>query len=295
MSQLKKHTFNIRYYANKYEKYNFRDLVKHFKNDSMPVVPIGNYARRVCIYSDNEVFDNSISGYFTTYRDDILYKGNRSTGNEELINLEEDESIIERNYFILFYGDKEEILLYQNSSLFGKIKHFNAYLTNLTQFLSNNDQFSNISMLEIGAEEYANGKKRPLLKQVEYKLARPKRKTPRDGEDPWVQEQFDEMANLGVNIQKVVLSNYSKKGLLTKTWDTVNTLLGNDQTRTLKITLLDAEEPIDLLHNVLKDRFYLAAPSRKEVELTKIFKEIRSLRKERDATLKNYLDERKED
>ncbi len=214
MSQLKKHTFNIRYYANKYEKYNFRDLVKHFKNDSMPVVTIGNYARRVCIYSNNEEFDNSISGYFTTYRDDILYKGNRSTGKEELINLEEDESIIERNYFILFYGDKEEVLLYQNSSLFGKIKHFNAYLTNLTQFLSNNNQYSNISMLEIGAEEYANGKKRPLLKQVEYKLARPKRKTPRDGEDPWIQEQFDEMANLGVNIQKVVLSNYSKKVFL---------------------------------------------------------------------------------
>ncbi|MCT8701073.1 hypothetical protein KZ446_10865, partial [Glaesserella parasuis] len=60
----------------------------------MPVVTIGNYARRVCIYSDNSQFENSISGYFSTYRDDILHKGNKRTGKESLIDLDEDESII---------------------------------------------------------------------------------------------------------------------------------------------------------------------------------------------------------
>lgn len=295
MSQLKKHTFNIRYYSNQYEKYNFRDLVSHFKEDSMPVVTIGNYARRVCIYSDNSQFENSISGYFSTYRDDILHKGNKRTGKESLIDLDEDESIIERNHFILFYGEKEEILLYQNSSLFGKIKHLNSYLTHLTKYLSSDDKFSNILMLEIGAEEFTNGKQQPPLKQLEYKLARPKRKTPREGEDPWIQEQFDEMTNLGVNIQKVVLSNYSKRGLLSSTWETINILLGHDRTRALKITLLDAEQPIDLLHNVLKDRFSLIAPSRKEVDINQIFTKMRNFKQKRSDILKGYLDEAHED
>lgn len=109
----KKHNFNIRFYSVSSESgYNFRNLEDHFKNDSMPVVTIGNYSRRIHIFSNNSDFDNSISGYFSTFsREDLLHKGNKKTGKEELLNLEDDESIIERNYFTLFYGKEKEILL----------------------------------------------------------------------------------------------------------------------------------------------------------------------------------------
>lgn len=184
---LKNHNFNIRFYSACSESgYNFRALVKHFKDDSMPVITIGNYARRIHIYSDNSDFNNSISGYFSTFREDLLHKGNKKTGKEELLNLEDDESIIERNYFTLFYGKEKEIVIYHNSSLYGNIRNFESYLTNLTQELSNNKEFHQITMAEIGAEEfYPNNRKLPLT-QIEYKISRPNTKKPRPGEDQWV-------------------------------------------------------------------------------------------------------------
>ena len=76
----KKHNFNIRFYSVSSESgYNFRNLEDHFKNDSMPVVTIGNYSRRIHIFSNNSDFDNSISGYFSTFREDLLHKGNKKT------------------------------------------------------------------------------------------------------------------------------------------------------------------------------------------------------------------------
>lgn len=288
---LKQHNFNIRFYSASYEdkNYNFRALVNHFDNDKMPVIHIGNYARRISIFSDNSGFDNSISGYFSTFREDIFHKGNKKTGLEELLDLNEDESIIERNYFILFYEKEKEILLYQSGSLFGTIKNFNDYLTNLTERLSSNKQFYNISMYEIGAEDFMPDKNNSPIKRIEYKISRPHRKTPRPGEDPWVQKQFDEMKELGVSTKQVIIQ--SKKGLLNNVSDRISTLLNNDRTRTLKVTLHNTEQPIDLLHNVLKDRFSLTAPSRKEVDPIKIFSGIHELKERHDAILKPYLNE----
>lgn len=287
---LKKHNFNIRFYSACSENgYNFRALVKHFENDSMPVITIGNYARRIHIYSDNSDFNNSISGYFSTFREDLFHKGNKKTGKEELLNLEDDESIIERNYFTLFYGKEKEILLYHNSSLYGNVRNFESYLTNLTQELSSDKTFHQITMAEIGAEEfYPNNRKLPLT-QLEYKIARPNSKKPRAGEDQWVQEQFDEMKELGVSTQRVIL--HSKKGLLPDTWNTIKILLDLDRTRMLKVTIKDMEQPIDLLHNVLKDKFSILAPSREEVKPAEIFSKIHTMKEKYNATLQEYLDD----
>ncbi|OBX03849.1 hypothetical protein QV06_09390 [Gallibacterium genomosp. 3] len=287
---IKQHKFNIRFYSAQSETgYNFRSLVNHFKNDSMPVVMIGNYARRIHIFSDNSNFDNSISGYFSTFREDLLHKGNKKTGKEELLNLEDDESIIERNYFTLFYGKEKEILLYHNSSLYGNIRNFESYLTNLTQAVSKDNKFYKITMAEIGAEEfYPDNRKAPLI-QIEYKISRPNSKKPRDGEDPWVQEQFDEMGELGVRTQRVIL--HSRKGLLPDAWNTVKILLNLDRTKMLKVTLKDIEQPIDLLHNVLKDKFSIQASSREEVKLEDIFSKIHKIKEKHNDILKEYLDD----
>lgn len=290
----KKHNFSFRFYSGNYEKNNsdLRALVKYFKDDAMPVTNIGNYARRVCIYADNSKFDNSISGYFTTYRDDIYHKGNKKTGKEELLQLSDDESIIERNYFIFFYGKTQDVLIYQNSSLLGNIKNFSSYLTNLTQFLpSLNGNFSSIEMLEIGAEKFVPSSTSPPITQIEYKLANPKRKKPRVGENPWIQEQFDEMNSLGISSQKVLLTNRSRKGLSKKIWNIVTTLLTNDQTKTLKISLQNIEQPIDLLNNILKDKFSITAVSRKEVDPKEIFNRIRELKEKHKNILHEYIDE----
>ncbi|MFQ1049053.1 hypothetical protein ACIRXL_02990 [Avibacterium paragallinarum] len=286
----RKHNFNIRFYsACSVNGYNFRALVNHFKDDSMPVEIIGNYARRIHIFSDNSNFDNSISGYFSTFREDLLHKGNKKTGKEEPLNLEDDESIIERNYFTLFYGKEKEILLYHNSSLYGNIRNFESYLTNLTKSISNDNKFYPITMAEIGAEElYLDNRSSPLT-QIEYKIARPNSKKPRDGENQWVQEQFDDMKELGVTTQRVIL--HSKKGLLPDAWNTVKILLDLDRTRMLKVTLKDIEQPIDLLHNVLKDKFSIIAPSRKEVDPVNIFSGIRKIKEKHNGILKEYLDD----
>ncbi|TYA25065.1 hypothetical protein FXE05_05415 [Aggregatibacter actinomycetemcomitans] len=286
----KKHNFNIRFYSVSSESgYNFRNLEDHFKNDSMPVVTIGNYSRRIHIFSNNSDFDNSISGYFSTFREDLLHKGNKKTGKEELLNLEDDESIIERNYFTLFYGKEKEILLYHNSSLYGNIRNFESYLTNLTKKISTDKQFHQITMAEIGAEEFLTDNRNTPLTQIEYKISRPRSKKPREDEDPWVQEQFDEMKELGVSTQKVVL--YSKNGLLPNTWEKIKILLGLDRTRMLKVTLKDMEQPIDLLHNVLKDKFSINAPSREEVKPEEIFSKIYEMKEKHNDILKEYLDD----
>ncbi|PRI40774.1 hypothetical protein BVZ56_01347 [Haemophilus influenzae] len=286
----KKHNFNIRFYSVSSESgYNFRNLEDHFKNDSMPVVTIGNYSRRIHIFSNNSDFDNSISGYFSTFREDLLHKGNKKTGKEELLNLEDDESIIERNYFTLFYGKEKEILLYHNSSLYGNIRNFESYLTNLTKTISTDKQFHQITMAEIGAEKFLTDNRTPPLTQIEYKISRPRSKKPREDEDPWVQEQFDEMKGLGVSTQKVVL--YSKNGLLPNTWEKIKILLSLDRTRMLKVKLKDMEQPIDLLHNVLKDKFSINAPSREEVKPKEIFSKIYEMKEKHNDILKEYLDD----
>lgn len=289
----KKHNFNIRFYSVLPENgYNFRDIANHFTNDSMPVVHIGNYARKIHIFPNTPSFNNSISGYFSTYREDLLHKGNKKTGKEELLALEDDESIIERNYFVLFYNQDKEILLYHNASLFGNIRNFESYITNLTQQISNDKKFHKIGIVEIGAEEFIpNNKITAPLTQVEYKIARPQSKKPRAGEDPWVQKQFDEMRELGVSTQKVTIS--SKKGLLPGVWDRVVTpLLDLDKTRMLKVKLQGIEQPIDLLHNVLKDQFSISAPSREEVKPEQIFSEIHSVKEKHNAILGEYLSDK---
>ncbi|MFD1806181.1 hypothetical protein ACFSAV_07355 [Pasteurella oralis] len=287
---LKRHNFNVRFYSVcSNNSFKFRDLVSHFKDDSMPVVTIGNYVRRIHIFSDNSDFDNSISGYFSTFREDLFHKGNKKTGKEELINLEDDESIIERNYFKLFYGREKEVLIYHNSSLYGNIRNFESYITNLTQQISSDKKVHQITITEIGAEDfYPNNRNTPLT-QIEYKISRPRSKKPRDGEDPWVQEQFDEMKELGVVTQRVIL--YSRNGLLPDAWNHVKTLLNLDRTSMLKVKLKDMEQPIDLIHNVLKDRFSIQALSREEVEPQKIFSEIHNMKEKHNDILKEYLDD----
>lgn len=286
---IKTHNFNIRFYSlNQEHSYNFRTLVNHFKNDSMPVVVIGNFARRIHIFSDNSGIDNSISGYFSTYREDILHKGNKKTGMEELLALDDDESIIERSYFTIFYEGDKEILLYHNPSLYGNIRNFEGYITNLTKDISNDKRFYPITVTEIGAEAFSPDKKNGTLTEVEYKISRPKSKNPRPGEDEWVQNQFDAMKSLGITTQRVILK--SSKGLLSEAWDTVKKLLDLDRTQILKVKVKDIEQPIDLLHNILKDGFSINAESKKEVPPEKIFSEIHKLKTKHDDTLKEYLE-----
>lgn len=286
---IRTHNFNIRFYSlNQEHGYNFRTLVNHFKNDSMPVIVIGNFARRIHIFSDNSGIDNSISGYFSTYREDIFHKGNKKTGVEELLTLDDDESIIERSYFTIFYKEEKEILLYHNPSLYGHIRNFEGYITNLTKEISNDRRFYPITVAEIGAEEFSPDKKNGTLTEVEYKISRPKSKKPRPGEDEWVQEQFDEMKSLGITTQRVTLR--SNKGLLPEAWNTVKKLLDLDRTQILKVKVRDIEQPIDLLHNILKDGFSICGESRKEVAPEKIFSEIRKLKEKHYDTLKNYLE-----
>ncbi|WP_336369008.1 hypothetical protein, partial [Avibacterium paragallinarum] len=82
-----------------------------------------------------------------------------------------------------------------------------------------------------------------------------------------------------------------KRYLKPDAWNTVKILLDLDRTRMLKVTLKDIEQPIDLLHNVLKDKFSIIAPSRKEVDPVNIFSGIRKIKEKHNGILKEYLDD----
>ncbi|TNG96447.1 hypothetical protein FHQ19_01910 [Pasteurellaceae bacterium UScroc12] len=101
-------TFYMRFYSTSYTTENMNEktihqFIKKYKPDDKseyvtPLVSINDYSYRIKVCAE---INNSISGYFITYRNELITKGNMTTGDEELLQFAKDEA--------------SEVIIYQNS------------------------------------------------------------------------------------------------------------------------------------------------------------------------------------
>lgn len=291
-------TFYMRFYTavpalDRMAEKSLRDILKKYDLNSTgeyvtPLIKILDYSYRIKICSGDNSISNCIQGYFVTYRDELLTKGNMATGEEELLQFNDNEAIIEKTYFSIFYNDKSEIVVFQNSR-FGKAKDFSSYILNLLKSLALD---GTIYLAPIAAGDFdLDGILSSKPSYIEYKLAKPRYKySPDDDEPSWEQSQFALMDSTRAGTFSAKLSTRSALGLnKSKLKEIINTLLDNPHTRKCKVKLDKIDEPIDLFAEVLKGQFTLSSSSNGTFNELLIFTNIRSLKEKYEKLLSKYI------
>ncbi|TNG97737.1 hypothetical protein FHQ24_10005 [Pasteurellaceae bacterium UScroc31] len=288
-------TFYMRFYSTSYTTENMNEktihqFIKKYKPDDKseyvtPLVSINDYSYRIKVCAE---INNSISGYFITYRNELITKGNMTTGDEELLQFAKDEAIIEKTYFINFYNNHSEVIIYQNSR-FGRANDLSSYILNV---LKSDNLDGTIYLTSIGKDDFNLDN---ILHQkssyIEYKLAKPRyRYIPDDNEAPWEQSQFILMDACNAGTFKAKLSTKSAAGLnKNKLREVIEILLNNSNTRKCKIKLEDIDEPIDLFADVLKAQFTLNTQPNGTIKELEVFNRIRTLKESYAIILDKYI------
>ncbi|WP_075290727.1 hypothetical protein [Histophilus somni] len=288
-------TFHMRFYSTEYAMDNMTEktltaFLKKYRTEVQneyitPLVKISDHYYRVKICADIE---NSISGYFITYRDELFTKGNMETGDEQLLEFAENEAIIEKTYFIIFYNNESEVVIFQNSR-YGRVKDLTDYILKL-QKRENKD--GTIYLNPIGKDNFDLDK---ILTQkphyVEYKIAKPRYKYRPDDDAPkWSEAQFALMDAAGAGSFKARISTKSASGLnKNKVKEIIETLIDNPNTRACKVKLEDLDEPIDLFADILKAGFTISLSPNRTSDDIKIFYSIRQLREQYASILDQFL------
>lgn len=291
----KQKTFYMRFYSTEpatknIETKTLHDFIHKYKPNGRieyltPLMKVNDYSYRIKICAE---IDNSISGYFITYRNELLTKGNMETGDEELLSFNKDEAIIEKTYFIIFYNNQSEIIIYQNSR-FGRAHDLVSYILNI---FKKDHLDGTIYLNPIGKDDFDLDN---ILHQkpsyIEYRLAKPRYKyKPDDREPQWEQSQFSLMEACGAGTFAAKLSTRSAAGLNKgKLKEMLETLVENPHTRKCKIKLEDIDEPIDLFADVLKAQFTVTLPENGIFSEKYIFKEIRMMKESYAKILGKYL------
>lgn len=250
-----------------------------------PLIKISDHYYRVKVCADIE---NSIAGYFVTYRDELFTKGNMETGDEQFLEFAENEAIIEKTYFIIFYNNESEFVIFQNSR-YGRVKDLTDYILKL-QKRENKD--GTIYLNPIGKDDFDLNR---ILAQkphyVEYKLAKPRYKYHPDESAPeWSEAQFALMDAAGAGSFKAKISTKAAAGLnKNKVKEMLETLMDNPHTRACKVKLEDIDEPIDLFADILKAGFTITLSPLGISDEMKIFSHVRQLRENYANILDQFL------
>lgn len=288
-------TFYMRFYStecasDKMASKNLTQFLRKYSNGQhtyiTPLVEFNDYSYRIKVCSD---LNNTISGYFVTYRNELLTKGNMDTGDEEPLHFADNEAIIEKTYFMSYpSSSNSEIVIYQNSR-FGRIHDLSSYILNL---LKNENLDGGMYFNPIGKDDFDLEN---ILKQkpsyVEYKLAKPRYKYKPDETEPkWEQSQFALMEDCNAGTFTAKLSTRSAAGLnKSKLKEMVESILDNPHARKCKIKLEDIDEPIDLFSDVLKAQFTVSLAANGTSGESYIFNNISALKSSYAKLLEKYI------
>jgi len=222
-------------------------------NQAMPIFDLGDYAyqlRECKSINNGAVF----KGAFGKLRDDAPHIV-KNGGQEKAINLDEDEHLLEKNYFL--YIKAQRLLVYQVNQPGGVASRLAQYLTAYTEGRS---MVTFADVLRPSAlTKLLNGD----VRSVDVAFARPKKLKDIAPATNWNKNMMGMLKGAGAGRIAVKVSTQGAgQALLGEIKESVKELLTWDETRRLKIKLTDIAEPIDLIAECIHDTIEVAMDGR---------------------------------
>jgi hypothetical protein len=165
-------------------------------------------------------------------------------GNERPIELEHDERLIEKNYFLHFKD--RELLVWQVNGKGSHVNRLEAYLKNICGCPVVFADIINSASLE--------KLDRGPIRRIKFKIARQRNA---EAIDPncWESRAFELMGGVDATTLSIeVATRRKKKGLSDSVKEAVHRLMDRTETRSIEVKLLGIEEPIDIFADRIKDR-----------------------------------------
>lgn len=189
----------------------------------------------------------SFKGVLAVLRDEAPHIRDGS-GNERPIELEQDERLIEKNYFLHFKN--RELLVWQVNGKGSHVNRLEAYLTHLSGFPVVFADIINSATLE----KLDQGP----IRRIKFKIARQRNA---EAIDPncWESRAFELMGGVDATTLSIeVATRRKKKGLSDSVKEAVHRLMDRTETRGIEVRLLGDEEPIDIFADRIKDRIQVS-------------------------------------
>ncbi len=167
----------------------------------------------------------------------------KATGKEALIPLEEGETLLEKNYFLYF---KSKRLLVWQFNLAAN------HVSNLTLMISNLTGGQKIVGYQYLIKDLFAMQPDTEIEYCELRISQPRKKSEKHevaNLDPteWGINPFEIMASSGARQLAITLTNRTEDGLLGSVAKMARDLVGVNVTKTLRVKVDGAKEPIDLL------------------------------------------------
>lgn len=184
-----------------------------------------------------------VQGVLALVRDDAPHI-READGGERPIELDDQEGILEKNYF-LYYKD-QCLLVWQVNGRASHISRFESYLSSYAGAIA---QFNDI--LQEGAyDRLRNG----LIKSLRFRIAKRRNANAIDPHD-WESDVFDLMGGVGGTVIEVKVSTRRKgKGLTNGVTDAIHRMMNRDDVSALQVKIDGQTEPIDLFADRIFDR-----------------------------------------
>lgn len=198
------------------------------------------------VHRDYEVRDVSISGtvvkgVLARLRDDAPHK-REANGNEVELDIKDDESLIEKSYFIYYSAAK--ILVWQYNKSTGSVHNLSDYMSAFSSAAVTFDAIPNKKAIN----KISTGN----FKRLEIGIAKPKAAASYPADD-FRGEELKRLSKFGGD--KIFVQMYAAEGLtIPKVKAAIKLLRSDANTIALKVKMDNETDVIDLLADVVKSR-----------------------------------------
>lgn len=184
-----------------------------------------------------------IRGVLALVRDDAPHI-READGGERPIHLEDQEGILEKNYFL--YYRHQNLLVWQIN---GRASHISRFESYLSSYSGSTAKF--LDVLQEGAyERLKNG----LVKSLRFRIAKRRNANAIDPH-AWESDVFDLMSGVDGTIIEVKVSTRRRgKGLANTVTDAIHRMMNRDDVSSLQVKMDGQSEPIDLFADRISDR-----------------------------------------
>lgn len=214
-----------------------------------PIVQLGEYKyqlRELVSVNNGAVF----KGSFGKLRDDAPHIITRA-GDEETIDLDDDEYLIEKNYFL--YYSRDELMVYQVNRPGSDVSRLGQYLGEVAE------EQDTIALSDILMPDTLATLLRGDVKSVEVSFARPKKLRNIVPQTNWNQNMMSLLSGAGAGRISVKVSTQSRtQALAGDMKKVIKELLQFSETRGLKVKFADVDRPIDLIAECVQDSIEVA-------------------------------------
>lgn len=239
--------------------------------------------RNICLLKENE-----IGGALTRLREDVPPIGSSAQSEEREIELEDDESFLEKSHFVISKeSNGQELISFQYAIEAGTVNTLGKLLK---QLIVDTDE---IEILEIFRQDAMQRVMNGEIRYIEYVIAKPKKIEEYIAEDDFTKNALELMQNTNATRFYGKIGTGKKGGLQQWVKEKISGLLTQPETtKKLKVKLNEVEMPIDILGDQLKVRIkvLIEKQQNRRPETSKILHEISSCKTSIDSTIKAVIE-----